>query len=707
MKALICCASLVLLFVTGFASGSPHLVRDKKCGIEVRLPSTEWSVEDLSSHGVICRVYAPPGRDLPRVALMRYPAAFLPEGMTSRASHVEGVPGNRRIHIKPGTLAGRKGQEYQWRNPDSRAIEVGVLREGHYYIVQVSAEFSDWKDEARAASYRRVLESARLLDIAAPPLRVDKKTAEEVRAIRRKRHENPRRFAIVSHDIRLNLYPRERRLAVTDDFVVEGLGEPIRELSMICTHVDVNRFAAAGNDLRFRTPDGRSVRVTLDRPLRKGERRTIRFEAQCPKFRFALDQKLIAEMAVLGQVEKDSSFSSHVCYYPIDERNDAAVKMAISVPQGYTAVTGGNPVGVEVEGKRRVFRYEDPLRTPRLLPFGFAAAKYESLTGRTAEGLELVVYFLEGFEKQARQRIAVLEESGNLFEKRMGSLPWKRVAFCHVKPHRKETGVSLPGLVLFSDGFFDDLEGAEVTADLVDRTAGSPLLFADELSHQWNAYSVPLPNVLAEGVSTFTDLLYIEAKAGAAEYREALRRCADRYLLAAETLEDVAVADPKLYRSQIYRTVSFLKSAVVLDQLRRQLGDKRFFAAWRKAFEALRGGPAEFEDLERELSRAAKIDLRRFFDQWFFQAGHPRLLVTWSRPGPDRIRLEVEQTQPGGAFDLTVPVEVTNAKGKRQLQISLSRRQEHVDLAVDGDVRSLRVDPERRILLLRSRVKGP
>ena len=64
---------------------------------------------------------------------------------------------------------------------------------------------------------------------------------------------------------------------------------------------------------------------------------------------------------------------------------------------------------------------------------------------------------IRSYSRGMRQRLKVAVESADIFEKMMGPLPWKDVRFVHVTPVRKETGVSLPGLILISDMFFRDL----------------------------------------------------------------------------------------------------------------------------------------------------------------------------------------------------------------------------------------------------------
>jgi aminopeptidase N len=272
--------------------------------------------------------------------------------------------------------------------------------------------------------------------------------------------------------------------------------------------------------------------------------------------------------------------------------------------------------------------------------------------------------------------------------------------------------VALPGLVLLSDGFFGDAG----TATLDGRSVYDPvglglLLVADELSHQWNFHAVPLPNELAEGVSTFTNLLLIEAQAGPAEYRRALEFCAYTYLGDAAAHRDVALADPGLYASPVYRSVAFCKVPAVFDLLRARLGDGPFRAAWKAAFRDLHGASGGYDAFARALGAAAQRDLRPFFDQWFFQAGHPRASVVWRQvDGADGTRLEfdVEQTQPGGLFDFALQVAVDCGEhGEAQLEpLAVRERKQSMARPVPGPVRAVRVRAEGDCPLIRVDVRA-
>ena len=94
------------------------------------------------------------------------------------------------------------------------------------------------------------------------------------------------------------------------------------------------------------------------------------------------------------------------------------------------------------------------------------------------------------------------------------------------------------------------------------------------------------------------------------------------------------------------------------------------------------------------MSKASGKDLRPFFDQWFFQAGHPRLEVTWRIDQKD-LHLAVKQKQPGGLYDFRIQAEAETEAGKRvplgPLHLT-GRRQEFV-VPGPGPVKVVRLDP--------------
>jgi aminopeptidase N len=223
-------------------------------------------------------------------------------------------------------------------------------------------------------------------------------------------------------------------------------------------------------------------------------------------------------------------------------------------------------------------------------------------------------------------------------------------------------------------------------------------LVTDELSHQWNFYSVPLPNELAEGVSTFTNALLIEHRHGDEAYRKTIRYCANAYRASTAMGRDTAVADPAVYRTQAYRGIAFCKVPVILDMLRSQAGDEVFFAAWRKVFRDFDSEDDGYAILEKAFSESLGKDLSWFFEQWFFQSGCPDIVVQFSQQ-EDSLTVTLQQQQKQKPYRLAGEVLVRGRRGETlRRTVTLTERETTVKLDVSFPVQEVVFDPDNRLL---------
>jgi aminopeptidase N len=636
---------------------------DEELGVVVRLPDASWTLHDQSQGAAIVRVFSPEEDLSLRCSLLRLPVTLLPEGLLTREEQIRSVAGDayERLEHGPCELAGRDAEQLRYRVGPGTALERAVIVGEWVLVFQVAAPSASWEDEEDRAVLEALIASFRFVgEGRVREVGVDPSTPAEVRARRRAALPGrARAFEVEHHDLAARIEPASGRLEVVDRLRVRSRSDGLRLLELAFSGVEMRAVhTAEGDALEWSTVAGspaglpHTLVISLPAPLDGGEELELVVEAAREELLETVDQALIAEIEVVGQVRERSSFSSHVLYYPIDAANDASVELALTVPAGYSAVTGGELVGVDEADGWSTFRYREELRVPRQLPFGFAVARYVSETATTAGGLRLTVHGYPGEEELVRQRLAVAVEAAHVFERAMGELPWRDVRFAHVTPIRKEMGVSLPGLVLLSDTFFGDLAGEDLSdGDLDSARSAGTLLVADELSHQWNFYASGWPNELAEGVSTFTNCLFVEERHGRDAYRAALRTCRDAYRASVLIGDDVAIADPRVYETAAYRGIVFCKTPVVLDMLRTELGDERFFTAWREAFRSGAANVDGFERLRETFSRRAGRDLGPFFDQWFFRAGAPRVDVSleWS-DGVARVTLT--QAQSGEPYSL-------------------------------------------------------
>ena len=133
--------------------------------------------------------------------------------------------------------------------------------------------------------------------------------------------------------------------------------------------------------------------------------------------------------------------------------------------------------------------------------------------------------------------------------------------------------------------------------------------------------------------------------------------------------------------------------------LRTEVGDETFFAGWRSVFDDYDTSRDGFDNVRDVFSRTTGADKQWFFDQWFFQAGHPQPQVRWSQRAVEQgplLTLAVEQAQPGGLFEFQLVVEADcGAAGKIALEpLAVTQRSQSFERALPAEARDVTVRAE-------------
>lgn len=667
------------------------------------LPSAEWRKLDQSTSDAVVLIFSPDSQLATRCAVLVLPEAAMPDGLAGREEQIAKAAGAAysRIAFEEVSAFGRQATRWEYRVAGSTTVEWCFADGGSNVVFQLAAQDSTWADAESRARLDAIFESFvwKGGDVVVKKAPVDLTPVSDVREMRRKTAEAvaARAFELPSHRIVARVDPVAHDFALEDVIELVGVAESTASVDLYYSVIGIE--SVAGERLaKWTTSKGTNadvLRLEFDPPLLRGETVELTVTARSDDFVLETDQKLIAEIGVLGQVREGSSWSSHVVWYPIDAGNDAAFDVTFDVPATYRAITGGTLASESVADGRRLVRYVEDHRVRRILPFGFAIGEYESKETTSDAGLGMIVYGFRGEEKRIDQRLGALETAARIFERALGPLPWDEVRFVHVRPLRLETGVSLPGMILVSDQYFPDLDGV----DLSDGDLGNPkslglLVVADELSHQWNIYAAGLPNELGEGVSTFTNALFVEELHGAEAYRKTLASCRRAWIGSAGRETEFAIANPLVYTNTRYRAVVFCKTPVVLDHLRRRLGDEAFFAGFRRGFTNPDRAIDGFDRLATGFTEETGVDHRRFFEQWFFRAGFPTIELAHEVTATGA-RVTVRQTQEEDPYELDVALAITLESGELVTRTVTSRaRSETFDLELPGTAASIRAADE-------------
>lgn len=376
--------------------------------------------------------------------------------------------------------------------------------------------------------------------------------------------------------------------------------------------------------------------------------------------------------------------------------------VSICVPEAFAVAGTGTTLSSEVADGRRCERWEEPV------PITFPAinvGRWQTGELEGPHGIRIRAFFLA---KDAGEIDAALHETARtlgFYEELFGPYPYAELDLAESYTNMGFWQAPA-GLVELSSSEYLARETMEkdLRRDFYPNVSVATL--AHEIGHQWWGHVVGWKSYrdqwISETFAEYASMLYMaqhygpESYLGRLEYWEQGARKSDPY--------GPAVLGFRLGRGrvgQMYRRGPF-----VLHMLRRLVGDE--------AFVEFTSTLATFAD-SREISTgdlvalATKVlgdDMGWFFDQWILRAGLPELEASWRVEGR-RVLVTLRQAQEGPPLRLRVPVEVLGKRRKAQTHlVDLVERELVVELPLPGgEVRAIRLDPEREVLTASKKVR--
>jgi aminopeptidase N len=200
---------------------------------------------------------------------------------------------------------------------------------------------------------------------------------------------------------------------------------------------------------------------------------------------------------------------------------------------------------------------------------------------------------------------------------------------------------------------------------------------------------------LSEGFATYMTILYFENKYGYDTARHMLSK--NRQIVidfAKKKLRPVVDSSVTNYM-ELLNANSYQKGGWVLHMLRRQLGDTIFWKGIQTYYNRFAGKNAVTADLCKVMEEISGKDLKPFFHQWLFTAGHPNLRITWKyNTAKKAVEITVIQQQ-HPLF--TFPLEILLDGGTRK-SINIAGRETRFSIPYNKKPATLNVDPQVNLL---------
>ncbi len=345
-----------------------------------------------------------------------------------------------------------------------------------------------------------------------------------------------------------------------------------------------------------------------------------------------------------------------------------ATEICVTVPAGYQAVSNGRLVSQakipskDKGGTRTRYHWQQALPHATYL-VTLVVSKFDVVDVGGPEsaypGLWFPVYGPLGSGEALRGIFANTPEMVKLFEELLDEkYPWDKYA-----------------QVIARDFNFGAMENTSATTFAPQFAQGRPGsydgIIAHELLHQWTGDLVTTrgwENLwLNEGWASMGEALWAEHKRGAEGYQRAMFG-----FVARERGSSADTAAPRSSAMVSHRYTDpdarffapnnvYSKGACVLHMLRQRLGDEIFWKGVRLYIDRNKFQQAETGDFMAALEEASGQSLERFFQQWCYRPGMPKLNVEYSYDDVhQKFTIVIEQTQKidadNPAYALSIPV---------------------------------------------------
>lgn len=227
-------------------------------------------------------------------------------------------------------------------------------------------------------------------------------------------------------------------------------------------------------------------------------------------------------------------------------------------------------------------------------------------------------------------------------------------------------------------------------------------LIAHELAHQWFGNKVTCGSWqdiwLNESFATYLSGMVVEHLDGAGNFKN--WRTSAKASATSQTGQSVYVpAQDTLSVSRVFSgRMSYNKGAMVLHQLRREIGDIDFITSLQNYLNdpQLAFNYAKTPDLKLALEQQTNTNLDEFFNDFIYGEGYPNHQINWS-PSALGAFLTVNQTQSHPSvsfFEMQLPVVIYGPNGQEQeYLLDLTQNGQSFNLVVPFAISQIEIDP--------------
>jgi len=312
-----------------------------------------------------------------------------------------------------------------------------------------------------------------------------------------------------------------------------------------------------------------------------------------------------------------------------------------------------------------------------------------------------IEYWVEPkFKKDARAIFSNTIPMLDFFSEKLGvEYPWDKYSQIVVRDYVSGAMENTTAVI-----FGDFVQKKE--QELIDAT--NELIVAHEMFHHWFGDLVTCESwanlTMNEGFANYSEYLWFEHQYGVDEAdlhrRGELNGYLNSTMRGVHDLINFGYND----KEDMFDAHSYNKGGLVLHMLRNYIGDDAFFASLNHYLTKNAYSSVEAHNLRLSVEAVTGKDWNWFFNQWYFEAGHPILKVTYDYDeASKKATATIEQTQNVDMsipiFKLPMKVDVYFGSGKMtRHNITLTKRIQTFEFDAETKPKLIDIDSERILL---------
>lgn len=371
----------------------------------------------------------------------------------------------------------------------------------------------------------------------------------------------------------------------------------------------------------------------------------------------------------------------------VDRPDDkASFEFIVSAPAHYSVISNGLKVTETVmpDGKKQTHWKEDIALPTKVMVIGvarFAVKAFED----SPKDIPVSAWVYPKDSAKGVYDFALAPSILNFFSGYIAPFPYKKLA--NVQSTTIFGGMENASAIFYAENLVTGNRSAE---DVV----------AHEIAHQWFGDAASEKSFahlwLSEGFATYMTNLYWEKTYGKAAATERLKKERQEVIDFA-TRSSSPVVDSASNLMSLLNANSYQKGGWVLHMLRAEVGDTIFQKIIQTYYNQYKGGNADTRDFEAIAETVSGRELTGFFNQWLYQPGVPKLMVTKKKEGKT-LKLKIAQVGRVYRLPLTIRINTKDGRGVVQKLLLTTKETEITWKGKAGAVTDIMLDPDVALL---------